>query len=123
MRKPFLGLTRSARTLGVVVLAASPLLLSACAWLDPLDAPGRWRPNDANDADLAVEVESPSDLLHGRSDPVGDPTPAVAAVVRYRTGTVKPLPDSSLTDIKLGPNGDQADAPAPQVDGGATDGH
>jgi type IV pilus biogenesis protein CpaD/CtpE len=64
----------------------------------------------ANLANLAAMVADPADLDHGRplAPLAGDP--AVAAVARYRTGLVTPLPASGTDGADTG-----APAPAPPV--------
>ena len=107
----------------LLVLAMAPM--AGCDATDPLLASGHWQPIGANEANLVASIENPADLVRGRSDPDGDPVPAVAAVLRYRMGTVKPLPDSGLSEIKLAPSGTPAPtvaAPAPTSTAGGADG-
>lgn len=76
--------------------------LGGCAATDPLLDRTAWRPTGANEANIAAQVVNPVDLVHGRQ-PVGgaDGDMAAAAVQRLRTGHVKALPDSALSDLKV----------------------
>ena len=77
-------------------------VLGGCGATDPLLSDKDWNPDNANEANIAAEVVNPADLQYGRQ-PVGggDGELAAAAVLRLRTGHVKPLPDSGLTDLQV----------------------
>ena len=77
------------------------LCLAACAQTDPLTAPGRWTPASVNEANLAVQLATPADLLEGQGSDGADGQQAVAAVARLRRGQLKALADGN--------------APAPQA--------
>ena len=89
----------------VVVPAVAALLLAAlqgCAATDPLLDQTNWRPVGVNEMNIAAQVANPADLVHGREAAKGaDGELASQAVLRLRTGHVKPLPDSALTDLKV----------------------
>lgn len=89
-------MTRQALSPIVVVLA---LACAGCAAIDPYKAPGLWRPNAANAADLAAEAARPEDFVRGRGAPGGDGQLAGAAVARLRRDQVKALPDVSISQI------------------------
>ncbi len=85
--------------MAAVALAA---MLQGCAATDPLLNANDWHPTGANDANLAAEVVNPTDLVHGRAPSGGsDGQLATAAVLRLRTGHVKALPNSGLTDFQV----------------------
>ncbi|MDQ2801489.1 MAG: hypothetical protein M3Y41_01935 [Pseudomonadota bacterium] len=102
-------------------LIALPLLacgLGGCAATDPLTRPVLWNPSGVNEANIAVQVVNPADLVQGRSAPSQtDGMLAAAAVRRLRLGRVKELPDSGLTDLRVqgAPTG-AAGAPASAAD-------
>ena len=75
------------------------LVLAGCAAEDPLNRPGLWHPVGANDANLAVMVADPNDLVTGVVDQRMDGQVAAAAVARYRAGKVKDLPDSNIAQF------------------------
>lgn len=77
------------------------LPLAACSVFDPYVREGTWRPTGANNANLAAQIIHPSDLVRGVDYAPMDGTMTTAAVSRYRTGKVKPLPDSSISTIRL----------------------
>jgi type IV pilus biogenesis protein CpaD/CtpE len=87
---------------------ALPALLGGCNALDPQLSDRDWHPNGANELNIAAQVVNPADLVYGRV-PTNDADAelAAAAVLRLRAGHVKPLPDSSISDLHV-----QA-APAP----------
>jgi len=64
--------------------------------------PNLWHPSGVNEANIAAEVADPADLAHGRAAPAGtDGELAAAAVLRLRTGHVKALPDSAISDLHV----------------------
>ncbi len=98
----------------LVTAALFSICLDGCADIDPLTAPGRWNPSGVNDANLAVQVANPNDLLEGQSVRDSDGQQAAEAVARLRQDRLKPLPDASGT-------APAAATPAPGP-GGATGG-
>jgi type IV pilus biogenesis protein CpaD/CtpE len=77
-------------------------MLQGCAATDPLLNTDDWQPTGVNAINIAAEVVNPADLVHGREAKGGaDGELAAAAVLRLRTGHVKPLPDSALTDLQV----------------------
>lgn len=102
-------MTAVIRLMAAIGLAA---MLQGCASTDPLLNANDWNPTGANETNIAAEVVNPADLLHGR-EPTGgsDGQLASAAVLRLRTGHVKPLPDSSLTDLRIGATPSSAASP------------
>lgn len=95
--------------------ALTLLALAGCSVFDPYLREGTWRPTGAPVANIAAQIARPSDLVRGVDYVPRDSTMATAAVVRYRTGKIKPLPDSGLSGIRLSGSGDAgaagADAP------------
>ncbi len=71
------------------------LCLAACAQTDPLTAAGRWTPTSVNEANLAVQLANPADLLEGQASDGADGQQAVAAVARLRRGQLKALADGN----------------------------
>ncbi len=82
----------------LVVLPA----VAGCNRFDPLTSDRYWRPLGVNSDNIAAQVVNPVDFLHGR-DPSGgaDGDLAAAAVQRLRTGHVRPLPDSGVSDFHV----------------------
>ena len=76
------------------------LLLGGCERIDPFTRDGAWRPMGANAANLRVHVADPAMLDRGRDDPNADGQAMAAAVTRYRTDRVKPLPASGVSNIQ-----------------------
>jgi type IV pilus biogenesis protein CpaD/CtpE len=77
-------------------------LLVGCAANDPLLSENTERPTGANELNIAAQVANPTDLVHGREAIGGaDGSRAAEAIVRLRTGHVKPLPDSGISDLKV----------------------
>ncbi len=60
-----------------------------------------WTPNGANESNIAAQVANPTDLVQGRAATGGDGEQAAAAILRLRTGHVKPLPDSAISDLHV----------------------
>jgi type IV pilus biogenesis protein CpaD/CtpE len=77
-------------------------LLAGCTAIDPLSSENTWHPISANGMNIAAEVINPVDLTHGR-EPAGDTDGELAAdaVLRLRTGHVRALPDSAITDLHV----------------------
>lgn len=84
------------------LLAGVLTTLGGCAATDPLLNENNWHPTGANQANIAAEAVNPVDLSHGRQ-PVGgtDGELAAAAILRLRTGHVKPLPDSGISELHV----------------------
>jgi type IV pilus biogenesis protein CpaD/CtpE len=77
-------------------------MLAGCAASDPLLNPNLWQPSGVNEANIAAQVADPADLTHGRQSASGtDGELAAAAVLRLRTGHVKTLPDSAISDLHV----------------------
>jgi type IV pilus biogenesis protein CpaD/CtpE len=77
-------------------------VLAGCATTDPLLNPDDWHPTGANALNIAAEIAKPADLVRGREAAGGsDGQMAAAAILRLRTGHVKALPDSGLTDLQV----------------------
>ncbi len=87
------------RLTGACALAA---LIQGCAATDPLLNQNDWNPIGANAQNIAAQVANPEDLTHGRASSSGsDGEMASNAVLRLRTGHVKPLPDSGISQLKI----------------------
>jgi type IV pilus biogenesis protein CpaD/CtpE len=97
--------TKRRATLSAARLTLIPLaivaLLSACAATDPLLNPNDWRPNGANEANIAAQVANPADLKRGRGASGTDGEQAAVAVQRLRAGKVKALPDSGISELHV----------------------
>jgi type IV pilus biogenesis protein CpaD/CtpE len=96
---------RAALRSGLVLLAA--FSASGCAQVfgaatDPQLRSGLWRPNHANHADLAAQVQDPADLTHGSSSAGSDGELAASAVSRLRSDSTKTLPSVSTSSIAGG---------------------
>lgn len=76
------------------------LLLAGCEQIDPYTRPGAWRPLGANEANLRTHVADPAMLERGRSDAGADGQTVAAAVRRYRTDRVRPLPASGVAEVQ-----------------------
>jgi type IV pilus biogenesis protein CpaD/CtpE len=92
---------RLTAAIGAVIFG--PLgMLTGCAATDPLLNPNLWQPSGVNEANIAAQVADPADLTHGRAAAAGtDGELAATAVLRLRTGHVKPLPDSAISDLHV----------------------
>jgi hypothetical protein len=76
------------------------LTLAGCDRFDPLTRADLWHPMGANAQNIAAEVANPADLAEGREATRGDDGQlADAAVQRLRLNRLKPLPDSSTTEM------------------------
>ena len=97
--------TKTRATVATAALALIPIaigaLLSACAATDPLLNPNDWNPTGANEANIAAQVANPADLERGRAASGTDGEQAAAAVLRLRTGHVKALPDSDISEVHV----------------------
>ena len=89
--------------IGLVTLAAAAL--GGCAFMDPFERPGMWRPNSANDGNLELQVARPTDLLQGRGTTDADGLTAAAAVDRLRHDRVKELPQTGVSGVGAGGGG------------------
>jgi hypothetical protein len=81
------------------------LAMGGCAFTDPYERAGVWRPSGSNEANLIAMVKTPSDLVQGVGDGLGNGQLAAAAIERLRADKVKPLPDSGLAQISLSGSG------------------
>lgn len=89
-------MTRITIAMGLVAI------LQGCAATDPLLNESDWCPTGANERNIAAQVANPADLVHGRQATGGpDGDLAAAAILRLRTGHVKKLPDSAITDLQV----------------------
>ncbi len=89
-------------TVAIGAIVGLPGILAGCAATDPLLNPHLWHPSGVNEANIAAEVADPADLTHGRAAASGvDGELAAAAVLRLRTGHVKALPDSAISDLHV----------------------
>jgi hypothetical protein len=94
-------------------------LLPGCEAIDPYTRDGAWRPMGANAANLRTHVANPADLERGRDDPRADGQVVTAAVRRYRTDRVRPLPASGVAEIQpTGVGGAAGAGAAPAAGGG-----
>jgi type IV pilus biogenesis protein CpaD/CtpE len=86
----------------IIVAVGLIATLQGCAATDPLLNESDWHPTGANEMNIAAQVANPADLLHGREATGGsDGDLAAAAILRLRTGHVKKLPDSAITDLQV----------------------
>jgi type IV pilus biogenesis protein CpaD/CtpE len=86
----------------ITVAIGLAALLQGCAATDPLLNQSDWQPTGANEMNIAAQVANPADLVHGREATGGsDGDLAAAAILRLRTGHVKKLPDSAITDLQV----------------------
>ena len=105
---------------GPPCLLASALALTACQSTDPYVRPGQWRPLGANSDNLAAMVANPRDLLAGHGQTISDGQLAADAVTRLRDGTVRPLPNTGVSQLKINDFGNSpSDAAAGAGAGGA----
>ncbi len=80
-------------------LAAFGLVMTTCAgcaFMDPYERVGMWRPRGSNEGNLAAMVADPHDLQVGKSSPTTDALLAAAAVDRLRHDKVKALPSTTF---------------------------
>jgi type IV pilus biogenesis protein CpaD/CtpE len=93
---------RARLTVAIGAIVGSPGILAGCAATDPLLNPSLWHPTGLNEANIAAEVADPADLANGRSAASGAHGElAAAAVLRLRSGHVKALPDSAISDLHV----------------------
>jgi hypothetical protein len=81
------------------------LALAGCDATDPFRAEGKWRPAGVNELNLRVMLADPSHLDQGVEEPRRDGQLAAAAVDRLRRDRVRPLPASSLAEIRANDGG------------------
>lgn len=94
------------------------LLLAGCEQIDPYTREGVWRPRGANEANLRLHVADPAMLDRGAEDPRAEGHIAAAAVQRYRTDRVRPLPASGVSNIQPTGTGGAATGGAGATNGG-----
>lgn len=99
------------RVAGMIAALGLLTTLGACAATDPLLSQNTWRPMGANDMNIAAQVADPGDLVRGREARWGDGEQAANAILRLRTGHVKALPDSAITDLRVQGSPTSASAP------------
>lgn len=75
------------------------LSLAACAFTDPYERPGTWRPTGANEANLRAMLAEPAHLQRGVAATGMDGAQAAAAIERLRQDKVKPLPASAVARV------------------------
>jgi type IV pilus biogenesis protein CpaD/CtpE len=97
--------------LRVGFIALSAASLAGCAFMDPFERPGMWRPNGANDVNLELQAARPADLLQGRGTTDSDGQTAAAAVDRLRHDRVKELPQTGVSGVGAGGGGGGGSAP------------
>jgi hypothetical protein len=78
----------------LVLASGCVLLLAGCDALEPYGRSGTWRPTGVGQANLAVMVVNPQDLVHGHGGTGADGASAAAAVDRLRHDKVKSLSDA-----------------------------
>ena len=74
-----------------IALLGSLLTLAGCEDLDPYNRPYVWHPTGAPQANLAVMVADPNDLIRGHGGAKPDGGLAAAAVTRLQQDKAKPL--------------------------------
>jgi type IV pilus biogenesis protein CpaD/CtpE len=67
--------------------------------MDPYQRTGTWENSGINDANLRAMISNPLDLQRGAGASSSEGQEAVAAVTRFRTGSVKELPSSTLSEV------------------------
>ncbi|MFL5333169.1 MAG: hypothetical protein ACJ8H8_08285, partial [Geminicoccaceae bacterium] len=87
------------RTQAVGLLALLGVL-AGCTETEPYERAGQWNPLGANAANLRAMVADPHDLELGRAPGPGAGDMGAAAVARLRSGTVHPLPSSSISGVR-----------------------
>jgi hypothetical protein len=83
----------------MILLAVLGTVGGCAGLLDPYERAGTWSNSGINDDNLRAMVANPLDLQRGAGASGSTATLDVTAVTRYRTGTVKDLPQSEITDI------------------------
>lgn len=53
----------------VPALFGTTLALAGCSQFDPYQRTGTWHENNAINHNIAVELQNPSDMIHGQSSP------------------------------------------------------
>jgi len=89
-----------------------PWALACCTQTDPYVRPGEWHALGANSANLRAMVADQNDLYSGRGAAYSPGDQAAAAVLRLRMDQVKQLPDSALTDVKVGDSSSGPQSPS-----------
>jgi hypothetical protein len=91
---------KMAGLLGLATLATGiATMLGGCAFTDPYERPGVWRPNGANDLNRELQVARPTDLVQGRGTTDSDASTASAAVDRMVHDRVRALQDIDISGI------------------------
>ena len=86
--------------IGLAALAAGiATTLGGCAFTDPYERPGVWRPMGSNDLNRELQVARPTDLVQGRGTTDSDGQTAAAAVDRLVHDRVKALPDTDISGV------------------------
>lgn len=94
-------------------LCVALLGLAGCDATWPYDRIGTWRPTGVADANIAASVVNPSDLVRGVDYNPRESAVMTAAVERYRTGRVRPLPEQNSFGLRsIAASGDGGAAPA-----------
>jgi uncharacterized membrane protein YgcG len=88
-----------ARAVLVALAAGTAMTLGGCAFMDPFERPGVWRPMGANDLNRELQVARPTDLVQGRGTTDSDGQTAAAAVDRMQHDRVKALPDTDISSV------------------------
>jgi hypothetical protein len=83
-----------------LALVAAVLSVTGCAGLlDPYQRAGTWSATGVNDDNLRAMINNPLDLQRGAGTNVTEGQEAVVAVSRFRSGNVKDLPSSNLSEV------------------------
>ena len=93
--------------------------LAGCEMTEPYDRIGTWRPSNSMDANIALSVANPHDLVRGVDYNPRDATLPTAAIERYRTGKVRALPAVDSLSLSGGQSGGGGGNDAPAVGGTA----
>jgi hypothetical protein len=64
----------------VPALFGTTLALAGCSQFDPYQRTGTWHENNAINHNIAVELQNPSDMVHGQSSPALTGTIALGAI-------------------------------------------
>ncbi len=85
---------------GANLFAAIALVaVAGCAFTDPYEKSGVWKPNGSNADNLALQVVHPTDLVLGRGSEFADGDTAAQAVDRLRRDKAKPVVSTSITSV------------------------
>lgn len=83
-----------------IALTSALVLLGGCAgMLDPYQRPGTWSNSGINDDNLRAMISNPYDLQRGVGASGAEGQEAASAVARFRSGNVKELPSSNLSEV------------------------